>query len=242
MLAPATPREETGNLLLASLPPEEFAQLAPHLSRVRLESGDRLYGPEEAAGFIHFPEGGLLSLLTTPADGTSIEVAALGREGPGGLLVLLGSSLTAHTATVQVGSTALRLRTERARECFHRLPFFRARLLRYARLLLAHVSQTAACNTLHTVGERLARWLLLGRLRLGSDRLPLTQEFLSQMLGVRRSGVTLAVGALEQAGLLRHGRGSLTVTDPEGLGETSCGCAAVMADEYAAFVAELADG
>ncbi|HEX7957672.1 MAG TPA: Crp/Fnr family transcriptional regulator [Pyrinomonadaceae bacterium] len=233
-------QEETGNLLLASLPPEEFRQLAPRLARVGLRTGERLYEPEEVVRHIHFPESGLLSLLATLEDGTSIEVGALGREGLGGLLVLLGWDVAAHTAAVQLGGTALRVRTQQARDCFRRLPAFRAAVQRYARLLLAQVSRTAACNTLHTVEQRLARWVALGHMRAGSDTLPLTQELLSHMLGVRRAGVTVAVGALEQAGLLSHARGALTVADAAGLRNASCACASALADEYDSFVNELA--
>ena len=235
----AVRQEEVGNLLLASLPPEEFRQLAPHLARVGLEAGARLYDPEEAVPFLHFTEGGLLSLLSILEDGASIEVGALGREGLGGLLVLLGADVTAHTAAVRVGATALRLRTAQARACFERLPAFRARVLRYSRLLVSQVSQTTLCNTLHTVEQRLARWLLLARMRLGSDTIPVTHEALSHMLGVRRSGVTVAVGALEQAGLATHGRGFVRVENHPELAACACGCYGLLAGEYGSFINDL---
>ena len=236
----ALSQEEVGNLLLASLPPEEFRQLAPLLARVGLEAGERLYGPEAPVAFIHFAEGGLLSLLSNLEDGASIEVGALGREGVGGLLSLLGSEAAGHTAAVRVGATALRVRATRARECFERLPGFRARVLRYSRVLMSQVSQTALCNTLHTVEQRLARWLMLARMRLGSETVPVTHELLSHMLGVRRSGVTVAVGALEQAGLVGHGRGFVRVEDAARLGGASCGCYGLLADEYGNFINNLA--
>jgi CRP-like cAMP-binding protein len=235
----AVRQEEVGNLLLASLPPEEFRQLAPRLARVELEAGARLYGPEEVVPFIHFTEGGLLSLLSTVGDGASIEVGGLGREGLGGVLVLLGSDASAHTAAVRVGATALRVRTAQARECFEQLPGFRARVLRYSRLLMSQVSQTTLCNTLHTVEQRLARWLMLARLRLCSVTIPVTHEFLSHILGVRRSGVTVTVGALEQAGFISHGRGFVRVEDAAGLGAASCGCHGLLADEYGNFINNL---
>lgn len=236
----AVRQEEVGNLLLASLPPEEFRRLAPHLARVGLEAGERLYEPGEAVAFVHFTEGGLHSLLSTLEDGASVEVGALGREGPGGLLVLLGADADAHTAAVRVGATALRLRTAQARDCFERLPSFRARVLRYSRLLMSQVSQTTLCNTLHTVEQRLARWLLLARVRLGSDTVPVTHEVLSNMLGVRRSGVTVTVGALEQAGLISHGRGFVRVESHTELAAASCGCYGLLADEYGKFINDLA--
>jgi CRP-like cAMP-binding protein len=236
----AVRQEEVGNLLLASLPPEEFRQLAPQLTRVELKAGERLYEFEEVVSHIHFTEGGLLSLLTTLDDGASIEVSALGREGLGGLLVLLGSNVAAHTAVVRVGANALRMRTTQARECFERLPVFRARVLRYAHMLMSQVSQTTLCNTLHTVEQRLARWLLLARLRLGSDTIPVTHELISQLLGVRRSGVTVTIGNFEQAGLVSRGRGFVRVESHTELGVASCGCYGLLADEYGKFIDELA--
>ncbi len=232
-------QEEVGNLLLASLPPEEFRQLAPSLARVGLAAGARLYGLEETVPFIHFTEGGLLSLLSTLEDGVSVEVGGLGREGLGGVLVLLGSDVAAHTAAVRVGASALRIRTPQARECFEQLPGFRARVLRYSRLLASQVSQTTLCNTLHTVEQRLARWLMLARMRLGSDTIPVTHESLSHMLGVRRSGVTVTVGALAQAGLVSHGRGFVRVEDAAGLKNASCECQGLLSDEYDNFINNL---
>jgi CRP-like cAMP-binding protein len=231
-------QEEVGNRILASLPAEEFAELAPLLVPVGLETGDRLYDEEEVIRHVHFIESGLLSLLSTLADGTSIEVGALGREGMGGLSLLLGADKAAHTALTQAGGMALRMRAEHAREAFGRLPAFQAKMLRYTRMLMSQISITAACNTLHTVEERLARWLLMCRRRCESDRLPLTQEFLSHMLGVRRSGVTVAVGLLEQAGFVRHSRGAIIVTDPEGLRDASCECVKAMMEEYDSYLNE----
>ncbi|HEX7317995.1 MAG TPA: Crp/Fnr family transcriptional regulator [Pyrinomonadaceae bacterium] len=240
-MRPLTVRqEEVGNLLLASLPPEEFRQLAPHLTRVGLEAGERLYAPEEVVPFIHFAEGGLLSLLSTLGDGGVVEVGALGREGLGGLLVLLGSDVAAHTAAVRVGGGALRVRTTQARECFELLPGFRARVLSYSRVLLSQVSRTTLCNTRHTVEQRLARWLLLARMRLDSDTIPMTHEYLSRMLGVRRSGVTVTVGELERAGLVSHVRGFVLVEDVAGLCAVACGCYGLLSEEYGDFINNLA--
>jgi CRP-like cAMP-binding protein len=233
-------QEEVGNLLLASLPPEEFRQLAPRLARVGLEAGRYLYALDELIPFIYFAEGGLLSLLTTLEDGTSIEVGALGREGLAGLLVLLGAGVAAHTAVVRVGASALRMRTTQAREYFEQLPAFRSRVLRYSGLLASQVSQTTLCNTLHTVEQRLARWLLLARVRLGTDTIPVTHELVSHMLGVRRSGVTVAFGTLERDGLLTRGRGFVRVERPPELGAVACGCYGLLADEYGTFINDLA--
>lgn len=229
-------QEEVANVILASLPAAEFEQLAPSLERVSFATGETLFEVESAPGRVYFIESGLLSFISTLEDGTSIEVAALSREGLGGLLMLLGADAAVHTALAQMGGHALCLRIERAREAFRRMPEFQSRVLAYTRMLMAHVTQTAACNTLHTVEQRLARWLLMCSRRIESDTIPLTQEFLSHMLGVRRSGVTVAVGMLEQAGYITHSRGTVVVTDPDGLLGVSCECIRVLTDEFEGFV------
>jgi CRP-like cAMP-binding protein len=231
-------QEDVANVILASLPAAEFAELAPSLERVRFATGERLFEVGDAPARVYFIESGLISLISTLEDRSSIEVTALGREGLGGLLMLLGADAATHTALAQIGGEALCVRTERAREAFGRLRAFQSRVLAYTRMLLAHVTQTAACNTLHTVEQRLARWLLMCNRRTESDTLPLTQEFLSHMLGVRRSGVTVAVGILERPGFIAHSRGHIVVKDAEGLRGVSCECIKVMTEEYESFVNE----
>lgn len=238
MSAAKARQEEVSNFILASLPAQEFDALAPSLERVSFATGGTLFEVEDAPGRVYFVESGLLSLISTLDDGTSIEVAGLGREGFAGLIMLLGADEAVHTVLAQIGGHALSLRTDRAREAFRRLPAFQSRVLAYTRMLMAHVTQTAACNTLHTVEQRLARWLLMCRRRIESDTIPLTQEFLSQMLGVRRSGVTVAIGVLEQAGLIAHSRGTVVVTYPEGLRGVSCECIRVLTDEFEGFVSD----
>lgn len=229
-------QEAVRNHILASLPADEFRQLSPLLTAVTLEGGQVLYGAEEPVRHIYFITQGLLSLVSTLEDGTSIEVSAVGREGLVDLTALLGAEASTHQAMMQVGGGALRMRVAEARETFQRLPHFRDRLLRYTRLMLTLISQTAVCNTLHTVEERLARWLLVCGRRLEADTLPLTHEFLSHMLGVRRSGVTVASGILQRAGLIRHSRGQLTILDAEGLRDASCECVKILTEEYEDFL------
>lgn len=236
MSADEVRQEEVANVILASLPASEFEELAPSLERASFATGETLFEVESPPRRVYFIESGLLSLISTLEDGTSIEVAALGREGLAGLVMLLGSDAAVHTALAQIGGHAFGLRTERAREAFRRLPAFQSRVLAYTRMLMAHVTQTAACNTLHTVEQRLARWLLMCGRRIESDTIPLTQEFLSHMLGVRRSGVTVAVGILERAGLITHSRGTVGIADPDGLRGVSCECIRVLTDEFEEFV------
>ena len=230
------PQQAVGNHVLARLPAEEFRRLGPRLARVELETGQVLYGSEEPVGQVFFVERALVSLLSTLADGTAIEVAAVGREGVGGLTAILGGGASPHQAVAQVGGPALRMRGPEARAAFHELPHFRAGVLRYAHLLLTQISQTAVCNALHTVEQRLASWLVLCSRRLEADRLPLTHEYLAHMLGVRRSGVTVASGVLERAGLIEHSRGRITVLDAAGLRGAACECVRSLTDEFEEFL------
>lgn len=237
MSDPSSPQQDgVRNRILASLPAGEFRALAPRLAPAALAAGEVLYGAEDAVRHVYFVEGGLISLLSTLADGTAIEVSAVGREGLGGLSAVLGGEASAHQAAVQVGGRALRMRADDAREAFQTLPYFRGRVLGYARLTLTQISQTAVCNALHTVEERLARWLLMCGRRLERDALPVTHEFLSHMLGVRRSGVTVATGILQRGGLIRHSRGRIIILDAGGLRDASCECFRVLAEEYDQFL------
>ncbi len=220
--APA--QEDTKNRILSSLPADEFGEIAHTLQPFALAAGAYLHNAEEEIHHVYFVESGLVSLITVLEDGTSIEVGLAGREGVSGISVLLGSDTAAHQALVQMNGRALRMKTEDARDAFRRHEQFQRGLLRYTRSLLAMTAQTAACNALHTIEERLARWLLLCRQRSGSDVLPLTHEMLSNMLGVRRSGVTVAAGILQRAGLIRYSRKDIVILDREGLESASCEC------------------
>ena len=215
---------ETKNTILASLPEEELGEMAHLLQPFALTAGARLHDAEQEIHHVYFVERGLVSLLTALEDGTSIEVGMAGREGASGVAALLGSGTATHQALVQMEGRALRMRAEDAREAFRRYEQFRCGMLRYARALLAMTAQTAACNALHTIEERLARWLLLCWQRGGSDVLPLTHEMLSNMLGVRRSGVTVAAGLLQRAGLIRYTRKDIVILDRERLEAASCEC------------------
>jgi CRP-like cAMP-binding protein len=147
----------TRNRILGALPEADFKLIAPSLARVSLEDGETLFHAEDVISHVYFVEGGLISLLSALEDGASIEVGMTGREGVAGVSVLLGADTSVHTALVQTGGEALRMRAGDAREAFRRSEALRNRVLNYTRLLLAYASQTAACNTIHTVEERLAR-------------------------------------------------------------------------------------
>lgn len=213
-----------GNGLLSALPRAEYERLAPHLEMVRLTPGKILYNAGETVRHAYFLKGGMVSLLSTTEDGRTIEVGMIGSEGMAGVPLILRSSAAPYQVMVQLAGNALRVRGEALREEFDRGGKLQDLLLRYTHSLLIQVAQSAACNSFHTVEQRLCRWLLVGRDRVQADTLQLTQEFLSHMLGVQRTSVTLIAGALQQEGLIRHSRGRITILDRRGLEAASCEC------------------
>jgi len=217
------------NRLLAALPPDEAAWLLPKLTPVHLPHAEVLYAMGEPIPHVYFPTTALISLMIVLEDGKQVEMAAVGREGLAGLPVALGSATDGHVAQVQIPGAALRMPADAFRAALGELAELRALLGCYALVLLTQAGQAAACNGLHAIAERGARWLLEAHDRVGQDRFLLTQDFLAAMLGVRRPSVTLAAGMLQQAGLITYHRGTVTVLDRAGLEAAACECyAAIM--------------
>jgi len=214
------------NQILASLPPAELSLLHPHLTRVRMVNGQSLHEPGERVDNVYFFEHGMCSMVAVAQDqGIGVEVGVIGPEGMVGLTMLLDSEATSfNRAMVQTPGVAHRMPSSALRACLDEAPMLRRRLLRRLDGFMALISQTAACNSRHSVTERCARWLLLARDRTGGDELALTQEFLATMLAVRRSGVTIALGVLREAGLVRSGRGRIIICDRPGLEAAACEC------------------
>ena len=214
------------NEILATLPPAELSALRPHLLRVRMVNGQGLHEPGERIEHVYFFESGLASMVAMAHDmGIGVEVGVIGPEGMVGLTTLLDPEATSfNRAMVQMPGVAYRMPAAALRSCLDGAPVLRRRLLRRLDSFVALVSQTAACNSRHTVTERCARWLLLAHDRNDGDELPLTQEFLATMLAVRRSGVTIALGALREVGLVRNGRGRIIICDRPGLEAAACEC------------------
>ena len=224
--------DPASNHLLATLAAADRDRLRPHLEPVDLLPRQALATPDAPITSVVFPLSGALSLLAA-ADEAVLEVALVGREGMIGLPVVLGTAVGLNMrVTVQVPGTALRLSADLLRAELERNAAFRALLLRYAQALFSQVMQSAICNRLHPVEERLARWLLMTRDRADDDELPLTQEFISLMLGVRRPGVTVAAGVLHKAGLIRCSYGRITVTARERLEASACGCYRIVREQY----------
>lgn len=218
------PREPVDNRLLAALPGAEYQRLKPHLEPVTLPFGEILYEPGETVRHVYFPTQGIVSLLSMVEERSTLEVGIVGTEGMVGISVFLGVSNSLNQALVQGAGTALMMKAGALRKHVGHEGLLPNLLRLYTHSLLAQVSQTAACNRFHAVDARLARWLLMTHDRLQADEFRLTQEFLSDMLGVRREGVTGAARALQQKKLISYVRGQITVLDRAGLEAASCKC------------------
>jgi CRP-like cAMP-binding protein len=194
------------------------------LSPVSLAQKEVLHEQGAPLAHVYFVEEGVVSVLTRMADGTAIEVGMIGIEGVVGTSVLLGSEVANHLAIVQVPGSALRMKAAACKAAFDQSAAVRAVMMRFIDGLWDLSTQTAACNRLHTIEQRCARWLLMAHDRLHADIMPMTHEFLASMLGVRRAGVTETAGALQRSGLIRYHHGHLTIVDREGLEATACEC------------------
>ena len=223
------------NRLLATLPKKEYERLLPKLKTVSLVLGEELYEPGDAIKYVYFPNDSIISLISQLSDKAWLEVGMVGNEGMAGLAVFMGVSFSSTRALVQGSGTAMRMNSAAVRMEADRLGGLHRILHRYSHSLLTQVSQSSACNRFHLVDARLARWLLMTNDRLGAEEFPLTQEFLSNMLGVRREGVSKAAGALQAKKLIRYSRGVITILNRRGLEAKSCDCYAIIkaeTDEY----------
>ncbi len=220
------------NRLLSAIPREEYERLLPHLETVSLRFNQIIYAPNEPIQHVYFPNSGIISLVNLTEDGGTVEAATVGNEGMVGIPVLLGADKIVGQAVSQIVGDALRMKADVfKREVTPSSPLYNL-LLRYTLALLNLISQSVACNRRHSVEERCCRWLLLCHDRVQSDQFYITQEFLSQMLGVRRSSVSVVAAILQKAGLIRYHRGKMTLLDPKGLEAASCECYRIVKDEF----------
>jgi CRP-like cAMP-binding protein len=218
------PNAAFGNRLLTALPPLEYERLSPHLELVSLTPGKILYNAGDIVRHAYFPKGGVISLLSITQDGRTIEVAMIGNEGMMGVPIVLRSGVAPYQMMVQLAGNALRIRENVLRLELDRGGKLQDLLLRYTHSVLIQVAQSAACNRFHTVEERLCRWLLVSRDHVQTDTIHLTQEFLSHMLGVPRTSVTMIAINLQKEGFIRYNRGRITILDRSGLEAASCEC------------------
>ena len=222
----------TGNHILDALPRADFARLEPDLDEVSLAVHDVVFDAQETITAVHFPLSGVVSLVTPMEDGSIVEVTTVGNEGMVGVAVFLGARSTTVRAISQVSGRALRQPVDAFLRAIDDHSQLRAVVQRYTQALFTQISQSAGCNRLHSNEERLARWLLMSHDRVGADRFPITQEFLSQMLGVRRATVTVSAGILQRAGFISYARGQVTIVDRKGLEGASCECYRIMQTEF----------
>ena len=219
-----TDQKPIGNLILASLPRKAYQRVYQQLEPVSLEFRQVLYEPGKAIRHVYFPIDCLISLLTSVDKRRTLEVGMVGNEGMAGMPFILGVGISGVRALVQGQGTALRMPAAPFRIEFARNRALQERLYRYTYALMAQISQTAACNRFHEAEERLARWLLMTRDRVGSDEFSLTHVFLAHMLGLRRVGVTQAASALKQRNLIDYHRGKIQILDVKRLEAASCSC------------------
>jgi CRP-like cAMP-binding protein len=219
----------TGNRLLDAMPPENVEALRPHLESVDLVLGQ----PVPPGEYVYFPVAGLISVVATMADGAAVEIGMIGREGMFSISAILSEDVPSDTAMVQLPGRALRIRAALLRQEMQTGATVRTLLLRYTLAFVSAVAQSAACNRLHLLEQRCARWLLACHDRAENDTFPMTHEFLAMMLGVRRPGVTLAAQSLQEHGLITYNHGTMTILDREGLERTACECYRAIQCEFA---------
>lgn len=220
------------NRLLAALPEEEYNRLLPYLELIPLEFKKILYDVNQPIESVYFPLTGVISLLTIMEDDTIAEVGTVGNEGFVGLPIFLGAEQIPGQALSQVPGEAMQMKAQDfKREVKHDTVLFNL-LQRYTQALFNQIAQTAACNRLHRIEERFCRWMLMTQDRVQSDQFPLTQEFLSQMLGVRRASVNEVATKIQQAGLIQYQRGKMTILNREGLEASSCECYRIIKSEF----------
>lgn len=214
----------SANRLLAALPETEYRRLEPHLSFLSLSVGTVFYEASEKIETVYFPNSALISLVNTLSNGTTTEIGIIGGTGVVGLPAILGDGYSQQRAIVQMADGAVKISAHILKKEFDRGGELQKILLNYVQTRLNEVAQLAVCNRHHTIEERLARWLLTVQDLTQIDELPLTQEFIGNMLGCRRSGVTIAAGTLQKAGLISYARGKISIMDRQSLENSACEC------------------
>jgi CRP-like cAMP-binding protein len=212
------------NQLLAALPRKEYNRLLPHWETVPLDFKQVLYVPGESIEYVYFPNSGIVSLLIIMSDSVAAEVGMVGNEGMAGLPVFLGVDTIPNQAIVQVPGDCMRMKADIFKASVNPSDTLHGLLQRYAHALIVQASQLVACKSHHSMQQRCCRWLLMTHDRAGTNQFPITHEFLSKMMGVRRATVTEVANTLQKAGLIRYSRGQLTVQDRLGLESAACEC------------------
>jgi CRP-like cAMP-binding protein len=229
-----------GNALLASMKPQDRALLEPHLEAIEIGRGDVLFEPGEDVVMTYFPmAGSMISLVLPMRDDRMIEVATIGQEGAVGGIVSAGHKPAFARSVVEIAGVALQMETTRLDEAKKKSHSLRDLFSRYADVLLAQTLQSVACNALHTIEERCSRWLLATQDRVPTRDLPLTQEFLAELLGVQRTTISAAAQALQKKGLINYRRGQIAIADRAGLEEAACECYAAVERHFRAVLPDV---
>jgi CRP-like cAMP-binding protein len=215
---------QSANVFLQTLPESDYARLAPHLKRTPLEHGHTLFHAGDPVPRLYFPVSGIISLVIEMEDGNRVEAGMIGRDGVVGASGALDGSIALNQAIVQSPGEALTVEIGLAREVLSVSLPIRSALYRHDQLLLLQAQQSAACNARHQIESRLCRWLLRAQDLVSSDDMPLTQEFLAQMLGVQRPTISIAAHHLQASGLIKYRRGHVSIVDLDGVKESSCEC------------------
>jgi CRP-like cAMP-binding protein len=226
---PTVPSE---NRLLAALPTDEYERLVPNLQQVSFSLGEVVYEFGGHLDYVYFPTTSIVSLLYTMENGSSAEMGLTGNDGVVGIALFMGGGTMPNRAVVQSAGAAIRMKAKVLQDEFAAGGKFQQLLLRYTQALITQISQTAVCNRLHSVEQQLCRWLLLSHDRVKSDELIMTQELIADMLGVRREGVTVAAGRLQDEGAISYVRGHIKILNRQKLEESVCECYRVVKDEF----------
>jgi CRP-like cAMP-binding protein len=232
MSVTSRPNQPIENRLLAALPPDEYERLRPQLQPVTFSLGEVVYEFGGQLDYVYFPTNSIVSLLYTMTNGTSAEMGLTGNDGIVGIALFMGGGTMPNRAVVQSAGSALRMKAKVLQEEFAMGGKFQQLLLRYTQALITQISQTAVCNRLHSVDQQLCRWLLLSHDRIDSNELIMTQELIADMLGVRREGVTVAAGRLQDSGAISYARGRIQILDRAKLEQTVCECYRVVKEEF----------
>lgn len=217
-------RSTERNALLRELDQSDYEALAQHLEEMPMRAGDVLVEPDERAQYVFFPQSGVISLLALFTGGGAVEVGTVGREGIVGIPIVLGTNTAPHRVLVQIDGVVRRVASDVIEAMLAEMPALDVILRRYVDAYLLQVSQTAACNRMHDLSARAARWLLMTHDRVGTDTFALTHEFLAIMLGVRRAGVSEAAAELQRKGAIKYSRGRVSITDRSVLEQQACEC------------------
>jgi CRP-like cAMP-binding protein len=226
------------NRILGALPDEELIRIAPHLIEVKLEKDEIIYLSDDPIDYVYLVESGLVSLLSTTESGSTIEVAMIGREGVVGLPVILQNRVIPYEVKVRVSTEAHKIKAEIFQEEFARCQILHEIVLRYLNVMITQIQQSSICNRFHTIEATLSRWLLAVHDQINSNTLYLTQQVISQALGVPRTGVTVAAGALQAAGAIRYSRGKIIIMDRLRLESHACECYQIICAELDHFLNE----